>query len=172
MKTIYLDMDGVVADFQIVADKLLGREVSWGQSDITDEEWSFLATVPHLYYNLPETRGARMLFNHAKSFGLEVKFLTAIPRAKTISEAKDDKKRWIEERFPGTEVLFGPYSRDKWKHAKELDILVDDRPSNITEWRKKGNGIAVYHNDDFTKTMNLLTVAVNTVNIPLILGGL
>lgn len=172
MRTIYLDMDGVVADFQIVADNLLGREVRWGQSDITDEEWKFLATVPNLYYNLPELDGATDLFNHAKSFRLPVKFLTAIPRATSIPEAKDDKIRWINDRFPGTDVLFGPYSKNKWKHAKFLDILVDDRPSNIVEWKSKGKGIAIHHTNDFEKTKRLLTEAVNNVNTPLILGGI
>ena len=32
MKTIYIDMDGVVADFDTYVEGVLGREIGWGTS--------------------------------------------------------------------------------------------------------------------------------------------
>ena len=40
--------------------------------------------------------------------------------------------------------MFGPYSKDKWQHCNAGDILIDDRQSNIDEWRAAG-GIAIHH---------------------------
>ena len=49
MRTIYLDMDGVVADFDTFAEEILGRKIGWGTTqDLTDEEWVKLASVDRL----------------------------------------------------------------------------------------------------------------------------
>ena len=50
---INLDMDGVVADFDLFASNLLNRRVNWNEKDLSDEEWSILATVDNIYAKLP-----------------------------------------------------------------------------------------------------------------------
>ena len=45
--------------------------------------------------------------------------------------------------FPGVDVFFGPYSKDKVVRAKADAILVDDRKKNIDAWRANG-GIGVW----------------------------
>ena len=172
MRTIWLDMDGVVADFQHVSGEILGRKVGWGSLDITSEEWKELSKHQHLYANLPVLPGSLDLMEavreHMDEF--EVKFLTAIPRTKTFPFAEEDKRKWIEENFPGIEVEIGPYSKDKWKHSKFLDILIDDRSDNILDWFTKGNGIAIFHNGDHKKTIKLLHEAVK-ITTPIRLGN-
>jgi len=171
VKTIFFDMDGVVADFNYSAGKILGREVGWGPYDLTNDDWKTLSKVDHLYLDLFLIEESRSLFALAKTMSdYNVKFLTAIPRVKTIPTAKDDKTKWLEKHFPGEEILFGPYSKDKWKHANRLDILIDDRLSNVQEWVSKGEGIAIYHRGDFTKTKRLLTLAT-TLFVPTLLGN-
>lgn len=172
MRTIWLDMDGVFADFEVVANDILGRTIGWGKQDLNSEEWEKLAAVPNLYRNLPVLPFSRDLMeevvNHIDEF--EVKFLTAIPRVKTMPTAEKDKREWVEEHFPGIEVEIGPFSKDKWKHCKFLDILIDDKPSNVLEWVTKGNGIAILHEGDHNKTIKLLKMAV-TITQPIRLGN-
>jgi 5'(3')-deoxyribonucleotidase len=164
-------MDGVVADFNHKASTVLGREVGWGPYDLTDADWKVLAKEEHLYRDLFLIEQSRSLFFLAKSMpGYQVKFLTAIPKVKTIPTAKEDKTIWLENNFPGEEILFGPYSRDKWKHAKPFDILIDDRKSNVEDWVFKGQGIAIYHKGDFEQSKRLLELAP-TLTTPLILGN-
>jgi hypothetical protein len=67
-----------------------------------------------------------------------------VPKANDISWAFYDKVIWAQTNFPGIPVMFGPYSKDKWKHCLTGDILIDDRSSNIDEWRAAG-GIAIHH---------------------------
>ena len=50
--------------------------------------------------------------------------------------------------------MFGPYSKDKHQHCEPGDILIDDRSSNIEEWRAVG-GIAIHH-VDFDATITAL----------------
>jgi 5'(3')-deoxyribonucleotidase len=163
MRTIYLDMDGVVADFNYYSSSFLGREVGWHEKDLTKEEWNSLAAIPNLYFQLPLIKESTRLVAAAKSFStrFNIEFLTAIPRETTMPSAKDDKINWIDIYYPGFKVNFGPFSRDKWKWAKPGDILVDDKYSNITEWKELGNGIAIYHQGDFDTTVKNLFHAVS-----------
>ena len=173
MRTIWLDMDGVFADFEIVASSILGRKVSWGVNDLTEDEWSTLQKVTNLYRNLPIMPESTELMEAVLYFQdeFEIKFLTAIPRVKSMPSARQDKIDWVAENFPGIEVEFGPYSKDKWKHAKFLDILIDDKPSNVLEWVTKGEGISIFHQGiNFKKTIKLLREAVKITN-PIRLGN-
>ena len=155
MKTIYIDMDGVVADFDTYVEGVIGREIGWGTSqDLTDEEWVKLASVDRLYYQLPLMPDATKLVAYVKSLSTRfyVGFLTDIPQRTTIPSAQADKQAWVDKYFPGMRMDIGPYSRDKQKWCTPGDILIDDCPSNIVEWSVAG-GIAMYHTGDVDATI-------------------
>jgi len=52
-RTIYIDMDGVVADFNLYVSNLLGRQIGWDQHDLNAKEWDILSNIPNLYTQLP-----------------------------------------------------------------------------------------------------------------------
>lgn len=156
--TIFVDMDGVVADFDAFVIKHMGRTFphSNGPSDKT--MWDFLVSVEDLYFNLDPTPWAVELWEAVQKFGTKVEFLSAIPRRASMSTAHDQKIRWLAKHrdlFGDTPLRIGPYSKDKWKHAKSGDILIDDRADNIADWQVKGGGIPVYFTDIDT-TIELL----------------
>lgn len=151
MPTIYLDMDGVLADFNTAARQHL-------QATVADEQdaekngrwpahsWHKLIEVPNFYRHLPKTSMADDLVALARRFrdelGWELRILTAIPTKNEVPDVFQDKFDWIQEYYPDIRICFGPYSYDKFKHARPGDILVDDRSSNCTEWAEAG-GTAV-----------------------------
>jgi 5'(3')-deoxyribonucleotidase len=163
MRTIFLDMDGVVADFDKFAEELLGREIGWGDTtqDLSAEEWVKLASVDRLYYQLPLMPDATKLVAYVKSLStrFQIGFLTAIPRRTTIPSARADKQAWVDKYFPGMRMDIGPFSHDKQKWCSPGDILVDDRPSNIREWNAAG-GIAIYHTGDVNATIKRLNEVI------------
>ena len=163
MKTIFVDMDGVVADFDTFASDLLGRKIGWHQSkfDLTGEEWEKLTTVDRLYYQLPLMPDATKLIAYVRSLStrFHVQFLTAVPRRTTMPDAKADKQAWVDKYFPGMKMDIGPFSHDKQKWCSPGDILIDDRPSNIEEWMRAG-GIAIYHTGDVDKTIKTLNEVI------------
>jgi 5'(3')-deoxyribonucleotidase len=162
MKTIFIDMDGVVADFDSFAEKILERKIGWGTTqDLTDGEWVKLASVDRLYYQLPMMPDATKLIAYIKSLNtrFQIGFLTAIPRRTTIPTAQADKQAWVDKYFPGMKMDIGPYSHDKQKWCTSGDILIDDRPSNIKEWTAAG-GIAVYHTGDVDATIKYLNKVI------------
>ncbi len=165
MRTIFLDMDGVVADFDSYDSILLGRKIGWDSAtDLTDEEWERLASVDRLYYQFPLMPDATKLVAYVKSLStrFHVGFLTAVPRRSTIPSAKDDKQAWVNKYFPGMRMDIGPYSHHKQKWCKPGDILIDDRPSNIEQWTAVG-GIAIYHTGDVDDSINRLNKVINKI---------
>lgn len=146
MTTLYVDMDGVVADFDEYAARTLG--VSPSQGIYPDEVWYQLASNARLYRDLLKTPYADELMAECKDFtltkGHNLYFLTAVPKGNDVKWSFYDKVLWAQHHFSDIEVMFGPYSKDKWQHCQPGDILIDDRLSNIEEWRVAG-GIAIHH---------------------------
>ncbi len=146
MNKLYLDMDGVVADFDEYAFRTLGVPPSQGV--YPDEIWKQLASNERIYRDLIKTQYADNLVAECRDLAItknyDLIFLTAVPKANDIKWAFYDKVFWAREYFSNIPVHFGPYSVDKWRHCQPGDILIDDRSSNIDEWRTAG-GIAIHH---------------------------
>lgn len=156
MTTLYLDMDGVVADFNEYAHRTLGVPAS--QGIYPDDVWQKLAANPRIYRDLiPITYAGELVatcFNFAQRKQYGFMFLTAVPKGNDVPWAFYDKVEWARKYFPNIPVMFGPYSKDKHQHCEPGDILIDDRSSNIEEWRAAG-GIAIHH-VDFDATITAL----------------
>ena len=57
--------------------------------------------------------------------------------------AAPQKVRWAEEHFPGTRIITC-MARDKYRHMKGADVLVDDRANHRDNWEAAG-GIFIHH---------------------------
>ena len=95
-RTIYIDMDGVVADFNSHVSNILGRQIGWDQDDLISQEWDIFAKIPNLYRQLPLIEDSVRMVGLCKSFAtrVDVEFLTAVPRQSTMPSAKQDKIDW------------------------------------------------------------------------------
>ena len=155
MTTLYLDMDGVVADFDEYTTRTLGilpREI------YPEEIWHKLASNPRLYKDLIPTPYATQLVYTCQQFcnrnKYDLKFLTAVPKNNDIPWVFNDKVYWARNYFATIPVMFGPYSKDKYHHCQTGDILIDDRLTNIQDWIAAG-GIAIHHKNIDTTLQQL-----------------
>lgn len=147
--TFYLDMDGVVADWESAAAGFLGRPMrdpdSLTHYRNTEEEWAKIKTQSRFYRDLPLMPRVDQLVSLARQYrdqlGWQLLFLTAVPKNDDVHWAFYDKVIWAQRHFPDIPVHFGPHSWDKCRHCNAGDILVDDRPDNCSQWRDAG-GIA------------------------------
>jgi 5'(3')-deoxyribonucleotidase len=149
--TLYLDMDGVVADFDKYAFKVVGAPPSGGI--YPDDKWIKLAENERLYRDLDKMYYADELVEFCREFAwnkYNLYFLTAIPKDNDMPWAFYDKVLWAQKYFPNIPVHFGPYSKDKYMHCTFGDILIDDRESNIDEWRAAGGIGILYKNIEDT----------------------
>lgn len=150
-------MDGVVADFDSVAKEIVGYSTDSGMR-YPDKDWNKIVEYPRFYRDLPLCVGAEHFVSEVRAIafehGLDLKFLTAIPKENDMPYVFMDKVHWVDNHFPDIPVFFGLYSTDKHKHCKPTDILIDDRVSNCFDWNLAG-GNAILHKDIDTSLFKL-----------------
>ena len=140
--TFYLDMDGVVADWESAAAQFLNRPMrnpdTLTHYRNTEEEWARIKTQSRFYRSLPLMPRVDELVHLARQYrdtlGWNLLFLTAVPANNDVHWAFYDKVMWAQDHFPDIPVHFGPHSWDKCRHCNLGDILVDDRPDNCAQW--------------------------------------
>jgi 5'(3')-deoxyribonucleotidase len=164
MTTLYLDMDGVVADWDRAATEYLHEEFPLDFANKPEGRWpkhlwEELRKATRFYRDLPKMPQADELVELARRFrdekGYELVFLTAIPRGNDCHWAFYDKVLWVQARYPEIAVHFGPYSEDKQVHCEPGDILVDDRYDNCESWKAAG-GVAVRVTKDYQAALDQL----------------
>ncbi len=143
LPTIYIDMDGVLADFESKYIELTGL------SDFNNINWGALGSrIDNIFALLEPMKDAEYLvseaFQLAKVYNYKVEILTAIPSRRRISLAAQHKREWISRYFPILKdvVNFGPYAIDKQNWcSNKYDVLIDDSVINISQWK----GIGIFH---------------------------
>jgi len=133
MPRLFLDADGVLADFDSGVRELLGMhprafEAKHGRGEF----WRRLAKAPDFYARLPEMPDARRLFDAVKH--LKPTILTGLPIGKW---AAPQKVKWAAEHFPGVPIVTC-MARDKHKHMDAGDVLVDDRENHRPAYEAAG----------------------------------
>ena len=139
MPQIFLDCDGVLADFELVATNIFGKTTHEAERELGDVEfWRRIRSSGEFYRNLPLMPDAVELFealSHLKPI-----LLTGCPKG---GWAEPQKVEWAAEHFPGTPIITCE-SRNKRLHLTPGDILVDDFLKYRDLWIAAG-GIFVHH---------------------------
>ena len=136
---LFLDCDGVLADFDLGAKLVLGMsskafEAKHGRGEF----WKRLARAPNFYGDLEEMADAQELFAAVKH--LKPTILTGLPLGRW---AAPQKERWAAAHFPGVPIIT-TMAREKHRHMKPGDVLVDDRENHRHLWEQAG-GIFIHH---------------------------
>ena len=140
---IYLDMDGVIADFNQRFENLSGMEPSaFEQKYGKDLFWDFIDEKNKLRFwvGIPVMEGAKQLVDYVSKH--DYKVLTAPSMKK---ESRLGKLLWIRNK---TGDLFNSKPQVIFKKAKEkhkvkpslteFDILIDDRADTVDRWTSAG----------------------------------
>jgi len=145
---IYLDMDGVLADFDAKGLELFGS--TW-KEEIKLPEWGRFSAYPSIYEMLAPMPDALELYEGCCQFTgdrNQVQILTALPRRARLQfpDAVQHKVEWARKHIhPQIRVRFGPFAMDKQYHCySPQDVLIDDMQINIDQWNNIG-GIGILH---------------------------
>ena len=159
---IYVDMDGVLADFFGEWKKLVGKD--WREIDKDELEPALkkIRDEEDFWLNIPLTSNAKKLLSIIKQVKGNYKILSS-PLAND-PKSEPHKREWIEKNldfFPPTEVII---TKDKAKYATNPDgtpnILIDDYGVNIAAWESAG-GIGFKHKDHkFERTAKKLKAEI------------
>jgi 5'-nucleotidase len=150
MRQIYLDLDGVMADFDRHFFDLFGMK-SEGLDDAT--LWRKINGYGKFFSELPLCVGAMDFFESIRPRNPII--LTACPKT-NYQVAAMQKREWVQTTL-GTDVhvipMLGGKNKALFMHKKG-DILIDDFEKNCVSWREHG-GEAILHRD-FERTMKQL----------------
>lgn len=149
---LFLDADGVLADFDLAARQLLGLRpkefiARYGRGTF----WKRLAAAKNFYGDLHEMPDARVLFEGVRH--LKPTILTGLPVG---SWAAPQKVEWAAEHFPGVPIITC-MARDKHKHMHPGDVLVDDREKHRAEYEKAGV-VFIHHQNAEDSLMQLAKI--------------
>lgn len=145
IEKIYIDMDGVLADFE----KGVREHCGIGTED-DEKMWAAVKNVDHFYYKLEPISGTiEMMKSLIDKYGDKCEILSAVPKARRgIIHAEEDKREWIRK-YLGNEIvvnLVHDWTEKLPFCTGEGCILIDDRYENILGWREVGGTGILFHN--------------------------
>lgn len=153
---IYLDMDGVIADFFGGVERMYGVD-HWKEltsvktgGDLKQEVIDRI-TGSDFFSTLPKFPSADALIQLIKSAtGGRFSILTS-PLIGDHENSAAQKKVWIAKNIERPEEVIVSGRKEKWAKQKDgtPNILIDDRPVNIERWEAKGGfGVLYQANKD------------------------
>ena len=139
---IFSDMDGVLTDFDASFEKYsdgmppreyekkYGKEKFW---ELIDGKGKV-----GFWVGMPWMSDAKTYWDYIKDYDTEL--LSSPSRSST---SRLGKRLWVRNNIPGTKLTLAQAAK-KQNYAAPNHILIDDRASNIEQWKSQG-GIGILH---------------------------
>ena len=138
-RQIYLDCDGVLADFNRSAETILGAPSHVFEERHGEHQfWKRLANADGFFENLAPLPDAFELYEAVKVKAPII--LTGMPHG---DWAEPQKRAWAARHFPGVPVIT-TMAVLKRQHCHPGDVLVDDRDQHRGLWEEAG-GLFILH---------------------------
>lgn len=141
--TVWLDMDGVLADFDLGYEHLTGERLVL---DKTDVDWALVDEIRGFFFALRPLPDAYMLEHFVREWSQgDYGVITALPKTNTADVAAD-KRAWLDCNFPRIpRVRFTSPGEEKAQYCRPGDVLIDDWPSkHKAKWISAG-GRFIHH---------------------------
>ena len=140
MKQLFIDCDGVLADFDTAARELFGQDSRQAEESLgTPEFWSRIIARGNFYRNLSLLPDAMDLYQAVAQ--LSPIILTGCPEG---GWSEPQKLAWAAHHFPGVKMITC-LSKEKCLHMMSPgDVLVDDYPRYRERWEEAG-GVFIHH---------------------------
>lgn len=153
---LYLDLDGVMADFDAHFPATFGLD----HRDLADDAmWERINGHASYFRDMPIFDGAKVFFDRIS--WLDPIILTACPRTNYQHIARQ-KRDWVRHHLSRTcHILpvMGGRNKPLFMHSKG-DILIDDFQRNIAAWEEEG-GVGILHDEQgFEDTYDRLMMAL------------
>lgn len=144
---VFLDLDGVFADFDRRVKHLTGKHPS--QLDRA-HLWKMVNADKRFFAELELIEGCMLLWEATKD--LEPIFLTGAPSSKVFQQ---QKREWVSRIFGLELIVHVVPKRLKQDFSGPHKVLIDDTPENIEQWIARG-GHGILHTGDHASTVRAL----------------
>lgn len=154
MPHLFLDMDGVQADFFGAWSKRSGvdhwKAIGNKEAEIEELAHSSADQVYDFFYRLEPLSGGMKVISWLRKNKIPYTVLSAPLRGPFKEASVKAKKDWLDKYHPGSSSN-AIFTDQKFKHAMDggvANVLVDDFGKYLKAWSQAG-GIAVKHEDQY-----------------------
>lgn len=144
---VYLDLDGVFADFDARVKHLTGKHPSQLERPLL---WKMINSDKRFFAELELIEGCMALWEATRD--LEPVFLTGAPSNKTFQQ---QKREWVARIFGPDFTVHVVPKKLKQDFSGPHKVLIDDTPENIEQWIARG-GHGILHKGDHASTIKAL----------------
>lgn len=148
---IYLDMDGVLTNFEKRYDELFGIRPS-EQAERTTHFWRFFEEFIEggNFRTLEKHPDADTLLQFVHEMRVPVEILTSSGGEKHHHRVSEDKIAWLQQNAIPYKANVVPGGSKKAAMAQPWHILVDDTPHVVEKYRAAGGTAILHHDIDVT----------------------
>lgn len=148
-RVVYLDLDGVLADFDKAAGQAMGTDNIYKFEFVygTAAFWNRINGYPNFWSRLELMPDATILFDAVRH--LDPVILTALPSSNS-DRVDAAKRQWVYDNVSKTAKVITCMTKDKPNYCQPEDVLVDDRAVNAAMWRRKGGHFVLHANAEST----------------------
>ena len=159
VEKIYLDMDGVIADFNKKYRQLY--KIYPHEADtykVFDKFFNqFIESREFAKLDLmPDTME---LIEYLRSLPIPTEILSSTSSEKRDAPIREQKLEWLKNHGIDFPVILVPGKRHKKNYSNTNSLLIDDTEQNINQWREVG-GVAIHHKDVIS-TLKILKDLLN-----------
>jgi deoxypyrimidine-specific 5' nucleotidase type C protein (NT5C) len=130
---VFVDMDGVLADFDTHYKAVFGVEAN---KLLDNVDWEAVRARQGFYADIPPMPDMRELWDFVSRLTPHPIVLTGVPSS--VAEAPENKRAWVRRHLGENVEVRCCLSKEKCLHAKPGDVLIDDWEKYRDLWIAKG----------------------------------
>jgi len=141
---IYLDLDGVVADFNKRYKELYGMEPREAEKNKKFDHYFNQFIADQNFATLDLMPGAMDGITFLRKSQVTTQILSSTANQERYDDISKQKMVWLQKQGITFNPIFVPGKRLKQQYAAPDKIIIDDTPSIIDQWNAAG-GIGILH---------------------------
>jgi hypothetical protein len=146
IKKIYLDMDGVIADFNKKYKEMFSISPKAAEQDKKFEPFFNEFIEKQGFATLELMPDAINLMNYLRKTGIPIEILSSTSSERRDAQIRPQKMKWLHDHQIEFPVILVQGAHLKKDFASPEALLIDDTSKNIDEWRREG-GIGIHYTD-------------------------
>ena len=146
IECIYLDMDGVIADFESRYQQLYNMHPREAEKNKKFDHHFDEFIVFNNFATLDKMPGTDDAIDFLRKLNTTTQILSSTANEKNYDAISKQKMIWLQKQGITFNPIFVPGKDLKYKYAKPTTIIIDDTKSVIDDWKQAG-GIGIWHKD-------------------------